>query len=114
MKSNGDGSHLESRSTSTLLWKQAKGAAGGLRSAVRNSIRLQQLKDINGNPAFAVLPLPSTCSSANPPHTPALACRETLEDAVRKQHDLIEKQSDELKALKRQLEDKDTALEKAK
>lgn len=33
---------------------------------------------------------------------------------MRKQHDLIEKQSDELKALKRQLEDKDTALEKAK
>ncbi len=40
--------------------------------------------------------------------------RETLEDAVRKQHDLIEKQSEELKALKRQLEEKDTALEKAK
>jgi chromosome segregation ATPase len=40
--------------------------------------------------------------------------RETLEDAVRKQHDLIEKQSEELKALKRQLEERDSSLEKAK
>jgi len=39
--------------------------------------------------------------------------KETLEDAVRKQHDLIEKQSDELKALKRQMEERDAALEKA-
>ncbi len=40
--------------------------------------------------------------------------RETLEDAVRKQHNLIEKQSEELKALKRQMEDRDASLEKAK
>ncbi|GAX74227.1 hypothetical protein CEUSTIGMA_g1676.t1 [Chlamydomonas eustigma] len=39
--------------------------------------------------------------------------RDTLEDAVRKQHDLIEKQSEELKALKRQLEERDSSLEKA-
>jgi hypothetical protein len=40
--------------------------------------------------------------------------KENLEDAVRKQHDLIEKQSEELKALKRQLEDRDSELSKAK
>jgi len=40
--------------------------------------------------------------------------RETLEDAVRKQHDLIEKQTEELKTLKKQLEDRDRSLDKAK
>lgn len=40
--------------------------------------------------------------------------RDTLEEAVRKQHDLIEKQSDELKSLKRQLEERDNTIEKAK
>jgi hypothetical protein len=40
--------------------------------------------------------------------------RDTLEDAVRKQHDLIEKQTEELKALKKQLEERDSSLEKAK
>ncbi|KAL6758234.1 hypothetical protein V8C86DRAFT_2601400 [Haematococcus lacustris] len=40
--------------------------------------------------------------------------KENLEDAVRKQHDLIEKQSDELKALKRQLEERDSELGKAR
>lgn len=33
---------------------------------------------------------------------------------MRKQHDLIEKQSEELKALKRQLEERDSELNKAK
>jgi hypothetical protein len=37
-----------------------------------------------------------------------------LEDAVRKQHDLIEKQSDELKSLRRLLEERDSELAKAK
>ena len=40
--------------------------------------------------------------------------KETLEDAVRKQHDLIEKQNDELKALKRQLEERDGEVSKHK
>jgi DNA repair exonuclease SbcCD ATPase subunit len=40
--------------------------------------------------------------------------RDTLEDAVRKQHDLIEKQTEELKALKKQLEERDASLDKAK
>ena len=40
--------------------------------------------------------------------------KENLEVAVRKQHDLIEKQGEELKVLKKQLEDKDAGLEKAK
>mmetsp|Transcript_17491 Transcript_17491/g.44035 ORF Transcript_17491/g.44035 Transcript_17491/m.44035 type:complete len:628 (-) Transcript_17491:2367-4250(-) len=40
--------------------------------------------------------------------------KENLEDAVRKQHDLIEKQSDELKALKRGVEERDAELAKAR
>uniref|UniRef100_A0A7S0Y9W2 Uncharacterized protein n=1 Tax=Polytomella parva TaxID=51329 RepID=A0A7S0Y9W2_9CHLO len=39
--------------------------------------------------------------------------KENLEDAVRKQHDLIEKQCEELKHFKIQIEDKDTKLQKA-
>ncbi len=40
--------------------------------------------------------------------------KENLEAAVRKQHDLIEKQSEELKALKRQMEERDGELSKAR
>ena len=40
--------------------------------------------------------------------------KETLEDAVRKQHDLIEKQSEELKSLRSKLEDQDKELVTAK
>lgn len=40
--------------------------------------------------------------------------RDTLEEAVRKQHDLIEKQTEELKTLKKQLEERDKSLDKAK
>lgn len=40
--------------------------------------------------------------------------KENLEDAVRKQHDLIEKQSEELKSLRRQMEERDSELNKAR
>lgn len=40
--------------------------------------------------------------------------KENLEDAVRKQHDLIEKQSEELKSLRSKLEDQDKELVTAK
>jgi formate hydrogenlyase subunit 6/NADH:ubiquinone oxidoreductase subunit I len=47
------------------------------------------------------------------PHA-SLQDKDNLEEAVRKQHDLIEKQSDELKALRRQLEERDGELTRAK
>lgn len=40
--------------------------------------------------------------------------KDNLEDAVRKQHDLIEKQSEELKSLRKQMEERDSELGKAK
>ncbi|KXZ54835.1 hypothetical protein GPECTOR_4g907 [Gonium pectorale] len=42
-----------------------------------------------------------------------LADKENLEEAVRRQHDLIEKQTEELRSLKKQLEERDGQLEKA-
>lgn len=40
--------------------------------------------------------------------------KENLEEAVRRQHDLIEKQTEELRSLKKQLEEREGQLEKAK
>lgn len=40
--------------------------------------------------------------------------KENLEDAVRKQHDLIEKQSEELKSLRSKLEEQDKELNAAR
>eukprot|EP00983_Pelagomonas_calceolata_P099554 1158470-Pelagomonas_calceolata.AAC.9 len=40
--------------------------------------------------------------------------KENLEDAVRKQHDLIEKQSEELKYLRNKLEEQDKELNTAR
>ena len=43
-----------------------------------------------------------------------LADKDNLEDAVRKQHDLIEKQTEELRQLKKQLEERDGQLDKSR
>lgn len=40
--------------------------------------------------------------------------KENLEEAVRRQHDLIEKQTEELRSLKKQLEEREGQLERAK
>jgi hypothetical protein len=43
-----------------------------------------------------------------------LVDKENLEEAVRRQHDLIEKQTEELRNLKKAMEERDASLEKAK
>eukprot|EP00798_Chlamydomonas_sp_ICE-L_P017175 gene17175-23489_t len=69
----------------------------------RQSEEIKHLKDVNSNQA-------SKLNDA----AAVLKDKENLEDAVRKQHDLIEKQSEELKSLKRQMEEKDGVLDQAK
>lgn len=45
---------------------------------------------------------------------PCVQDKDNLEEAVRKQHDLIEKQSEELKAIRRQLEERDGEVGRAR
>lgn len=65
----------------------------------RNLEEIKALKDLNTAQA-------SRLSDASQ----MLTDKEILEDAVRKQHDLIEKQSEELKNLKKQIDEKDTTI----
>lgn len=69
----------------------------------RQTDEIRSLKEVNGQQA-------SKLNDA----AAVIKDKEKLEDAVRKQHDLIEKQSEELKNLKNQIEEKDNVLDQAK